>query len=548
MRGINGVFWIISICVFGVFAYMNWRYLDVQFLEYTMGDEFPQFLQLQKMYEGMLEFDIKKFFTFEFYNYGFLWYGLNLLVVLPFKVYPNYEMAIYMPRMLNALFAIALLGVIYKIAKLYVNSRIALLFCVFTIAMPGFWRIGYLFKPDLFQALLLLCCVYYLCKDNFRFSKFYYYGIIFFGLAFGVAKFQAIMFLPLLYSYIFYIFISNPNIHTLLHVAKKITIATLGIFVLWILTNPYLMHPRGFLAWLAMFKGNMNSNATNHGSYIDVSIMQKLSQVVDFYYFEFAVLICLVFVCIVLGILAFRMFFARTHTFQKYYVFIPVAVGFGVSILYLLLQVNKAWESYYFSSICLGILLFIPFVLVVDERFERVKLALGGGAFSMLIILEIFGGFYNHAYQQVFEKYPRDLSALKERSDKLVALLNPYFKDMHLPFTLLIDTPLAYLQFGLEPKNIYRHYGHLNPEGFVYEEWNKKPHTFPFVPKDFIILRKDSAFFDSSKRPSVINQNLAHSLQTLQELQDGVWPYEKIIDTQDFVVFQNLNTIHNNKE
>ncbi|WP_394989777.1 hypothetical protein [uncultured Helicobacter sp.] len=119
---------------------------------------------------------------------------------------------------------------------------------------------------------------------------------------------------------------------------------------------------------------------------------------------------------------------------------------------------------------------------------------------------------------------------------------------MHLPFTLLIDTPLAYLQFGLEPKNIYRHYGHLNPEGFVYEEWNKKPHTFPFVPKDFIILRKDSAFFDSSKRPSVISQNLAHSLQTLQELQDGVWPYKKIIDTQDFVVFQNLDTIHNNKE
>lgn len=31
MRGINGVFWIISVCVFGVFAYMNWRYLDVQF-------------------------------------------------------------------------------------------------------------------------------------------------------------------------------------------------------------------------------------------------------------------------------------------------------------------------------------------------------------------------------------------------------------------------------------------------------------------------------------------------------------------------------------
>ena len=558
MRRVNVAFWLLGLCVFGVFAYINWRYVDVQFLEYTMGDEFPQFLQLQKMYEALLEHDIKNFFAFEFYNYGFLWYVANLIVVLPFKIFPNYELAIYAPRMLNAFFAIALLAMIYKIARLYLSPKLSLLFCVFAVAMPGFWKVGYTFKPDTFQALLLLCCVYYLCRDNFAFGRFYRYGIVLFGLALGAAKFQAVMFLPLVYGYIFYLFATSPDVRTLLQVVKKSALATLAIFVLWIVTNPYLLHPRGFLAWLSMFRGNMNSNATNHGSYIDVGIAQKIFEVVDFYYFALVVFCVLVLVCAMLSFRALQILLGRARQdWQRYDVFIPIALSFAISMLYLFVQVNKAWEVYYFSSICFGILLFIPFVLALNAAFTEsrarskgalAKIALGGGAFSMLIALEIFGGIYNHAYARVLEKYPRDLQAIYEQSDKLATLLAPYFEAMEPPFTLLIDTPLAYLRFGLEPKHIYRPYGRLNPEGFVYEEWSKKPHTFPFVPKDFIILRKDSAFFSESKRPHIISQDLEQSLHTLKELQAGTLPYEKILDTEDFVVFKNLNTSHKGAE
>ena len=385
MRQINVAFWFLCLCVFGIFAYLNWRYLDVQFLEYTMGDEFPQFLQLQKMYEAILEHNIKQFFAFEFYNYGFLWYVANLLVVLPFKIYQNYEMAIYAPRMLDALFAIALLAMIYKIARLYLSSIFSLLFCIFVVAMLGFWKVGYTFKPDTFQALLLLCCVYYLCRDNFAFGRFYHYGIVLFGLALGAAKFQAVMFLPLVYSYIFYLFATNPSAHSLLQSLKKIVLATLGIFALWILTNPYLLHPRGFLAWLSMFEGNMNSNATNHGSYVDVGIAQKLFEVVDFYYFEIVVFCLLMLICIGLCVLAIWEVFCRTKCWQSYYVFIPIAFSFGVSMLYLFVKVNKTWEIYYFSSICLGVLLFIPLVLAINtirkdqKPSNRIKWLSGGG-------------------------------------------------------------------------------------------------------------------------------------------------------------------------
>lgn len=545
------ILWLLG--VFGVFAYLNWRYVDVQFLEYTMGDEFPQFLQLQKMYEAMLELDIRQFFAFEFYNYGFLWYVANLLVVLPFKIYPNYEMAIYAPRMLNALVAIALLVIIYKIARLFVNQKNSLLLCVFVVAMPGFWKVGYTFKPDMFQALLLLCSVYCLCRDNFDFGRFYGYGIVLFGLALGAAKFQAVMFLPLIYGYVFYLFATSPSMRTFWQVCKKIIIATLGIFALWILTNPYLLHPRGFLAWLSMFRGNMASNATNHGSYTDVSMAQKIFGVVDFYYFEIVVFCFVVLVCIGLCVLAARVVLGRSGAWRQYYVFIPIALSFGISMLYLLVQVNKAWEVYYFSSICLGVLLFIPLIARLDSimRFggldssnARAKIALGGGAFSMVIVLEIIGGIYNHAYGQVFEKYHRDTAAIEAKSDRLAALLAPYFDDMQPPFTLLIDTPLAYLRFGLEPKHIYRHYGRLDPEGFVYEEWSKKPHTLPFVPKDFIILRKDSALFDPAKRPPVLSENLKRSLQTIQALEAGELPYVKILDTTEFVAYKATTSTH----
>ena len=542
----DGMLFLIMLGTFIVFAYMDWRYLDIEFLEFTRGDEYPQFLQLQKMYEGLLEFDYKKFFAFEFYNYGFIWYLLNLIAVIPFKIYPNYELAIYAPRILNAIINISIIWIIYKIARIYLNSKKALLLSIFTIAMPGFWQLGYTFKPDATQALLLLCGVYFLCKDRFGFAKNYWYGLLFFALALGAAKFQAIMFLPLIYAYIFYLFIKTPKLATFYLVVKKSIFATFFTFIAWIITNPYLLHPRGFLAWLDMFEGNMHSNATNHGTYTNVSLMDKVFSVVDFYYFWILVFCALIIVCLGLLLLSIKILKnPQLESNIKSSIFIPICIGFIISLFYLFFAVNKAWEAYYYSTICLGIVLFIPMVLYLEKikKIGFVKLN-GGGGLAIVIVLQIFGGIMNQSYIQVFTKYNRDMSTIKAKSDALYELIVPYFSNLKNPVNVLIDTPFAYLQFGLKPTNIYRPYGRLNKENFIFDEWSKKPHTLPFIPKDFIILKKDSVFFTHKNQN--INKNLQESIQTLKELESGVLPYRKIIDTDEFIVFLNIDSRHTN--
>ena len=285
---------LMAVC-FAVFCYMGWRYVDVEFLALTNGDAMPQFLQLQKMSQGLITLNIKQFFAFEFYNYGFFYYVLNLLAALPFIITENYPLQIYAPRVLNALFSIANLWLLYRIARMYLSACNALLLVGVFVTMAGFWHLGYVFKPDVFQAFFVLACAYYLLRDNFSFGKHYMLAWVALGLGIGLAKFQAILFIPMMYAYICLPALSMQAGQILLAL-KRCALGTLGVVALWIASNPYLLHKSGFNAWLSMFEGNMRSNATNHGAYTQVSLSDKLAMI-DFYYFEIVVFVGLLGVC-----------------------------------------------------------------------------------------------------------------------------------------------------------------------------------------------------------------------------------------------------------
>ncbi|STO97366.1 glycosyltransferase family 39 protein [Helicobacter canis] len=444
---------LMAVC-FAVFCYMGWRYVDVEFLALTNGDAMPQFLQLQKMSQGLITLNIKQFFAFEFYNYGFFYYVLNLLAALPFIITENYPLQIYAPRVLNALFSIANLWLLYRIARIYLSACNALLLVGVFVAMAGFWHLGYVFKPDVFQGFFVLACAYYLLRDNFSFGKHYMLAWVALGLGIGLAKFQAILFIPMMYAYICLPALSMQAGQILLAL-KRCALGTLGVVALWIASNPYLLHKSGFNAWLSMFEGNMRSNATNHGAYTQVSLGDKLAMI-DFYYFEIIVFIALLGVCgylVWLGLV--RVFrdsaFGEIHkqtigqnkdsskdysasagtmdchasavsrnddkkvdsrenaqnlesTFEKtlssradevgaaihkekadsspkpqsLISFTPIAAGFLVSLIYLLFFVNKAWEAYYFSTMALGCVLYIPLALACAKAF--MKTSKGGGA------------------------------------------------------------------------------------------------------------------------------------------------------------------------
>lgn len=510
-------------CVFAIFGL---RHLEIEFLEATNGDEFPQILQFENMFEGALALNIKQFFAFGFYNYGFIYYVLNLIVTAPFFALENYSYAIYAPRILNAIFVLLNVAMLYKIAKLFLEAKNAFLLILIFVSMAGFWLGGFNIKPDFFQSFFILLCAYFLVQDCAKFGRNYIFSIIALGLGVGVAKFQAVMFIPLIYCYICLPCVFNCNKSNIFLALKRLCVASVMIVALWIIANPYLLHPRGFNAWLNMFVLNMNSNATNHSAYTTPSLSDKIFKVIDFYYFEIIVFF------ILLGLCAWILVKFLKGKDSKDYAFASIVCGFVVSLLYLLFFVNKIWASYYISTIALGVVI----------------LGIGGQIFKnhstkffiIILILQILGGIANGAYKDVFSD-KKDLGTIKSRSDLMISALKEVAPQGKIYNILTNNTAFAYLELGLKPKNIFNVYGKLDKESFVYSEWVKKPHTFDFNPKDFIVLFKDSAFFGENIHN---DKNLALSIEVLKELDSAKLPYKKVFDSADLVIYQNIDSAH----
>ena len=375
----KNLIYLILFFTFSVFLYINYRYLDIEFLAYTNGDEFMQFHSLYRMFEGFREFNLENIFRFDSYVYGFIWHLINLLFTLPFHLLGNTEMAIFMPRVVNAIFSVGCLFVIFLISRIFLNYFYSYGIVLFTLSMSGFFKSGYLFKPDVFQALLILISTYFLIKDNFAFKKYFYFGVLFFALSIGAAKIQAIMFIPLIYLYIGSKFIFKANLKNLLFAIKNGFFSTLAIIAIFIITNPYLLNKRGFNAWFNMFTMNMDSNITNHGSYVNVTIADKLFKVIDFYYIEIINFIILIAFCIYFLISIFRFKPLNTNNLRVF--FVPLCASL-ISIIYLFLFVNKTWMNYYVSSIYLLVLILIPlFVLYKSKKllFLMLTFQIGGG-------------------------------------------------------------------------------------------------------------------------------------------------------------------------
>lgn len=587
------LFALMVVC-FIVFCYMDYRYLDIEFLSFTRGDERPQFLQLQKMYEGLLALDVKKFFAFEFYNYGFFYYLLSFLSALPFIITENYPLQIYAPRVLNALFSIANLWILYKIARIYLAPRTSMLILLLLTSMGAFWHLGFAFKPDVFQGFFVLLCAYFLLQDRGMLGQNYTRAWLALGLGIGLAKFQAILFIPMIYAYVFcHTSGALRDIARFYQACKRSIVATFGMFGIWILTNPYLLHPRGFNAWLSMFELNMRSNATNHGAYTHVSLSEKLSQVIELYYFEILVFLALSIAGLYCCIITLKwLIWQNPHTLDSAtqdsmcqpctqanstsIEFAPIATGFFISLAYLLLFVNKTWEAYYFSTMALGLTLAIPLTTLCAITWSQIakiattspqlstkallKTSKGGGQhtlchancalslssilLALLLGLQILGGSMSGIYTKVFTKYNKPLESIHALDDELMTLLRPVVDSKAVILSEHVD--FSFLSLGLKPTQVHQAFGLIDPASFVYAEWASKPRTMPFIPKDFLVIRNTPARQNPAIQAAPRDENEQKSRETFGALMRGDYPYKLIAQSVHFLVFANTDTAHSN--
>lgn len=520
-RYVDFVLFVVLLCVFSWFAFVAYDGLDIQFLAFTSGDELPQFRQLNHILNGFLNLDLEGMFRFEFYNYGYIYYLLNVLVTAPFNLYEKYEWAIYAPRLLNAFFAILNLWMVYKISNLYLSSRISLWIVIFCLCLPGFWAFGYVFKPDTFQAFFVLLSVYYLCLDSLKFKKNYYLGIVSLGMAIGVAKFQAVMFFPLICFYAFLPFWKTLEVKSFVSSClESLKGIALGLCI-WVITNPYLLHPKGvgIQVWWNMFVANMHSNATNHGTYIDLSVWDKIINVLLGFFINPLLM--------VLGFVALGLIFIKNFKNPRFYIFWTIFVAFAISILYLLLAVNKDWGIYYVSSIYLGILLLIPLCMVFQAR-------------NVLLIAFVvqLGGIFLSGVQKNFLKHRSDISAIQTKSQELEENLAPLLTQYKDPKICTSWVNFSYLLMGLKYSNLYQIFGTIAPYVLDEQEFQKR---FPYKDSkkyfkqcDVVIIEK-RMYEKNCSAQSLEDLSQRLSCETLKNM--TLFRYQLKKESENFLIY-----------
>ena len=219
------------------------------------GDEYVMYPVVVKMLSGQesLRMDLYRFFVYGDYIYGFPFYGLSALLLLPSRWVHGADFA--SQTQINLFLLRQLISVLPYILSAFIFTYLATrlrdwlpsagLF-VLILTLPGavqnnaqFWH------PDSLNLLFIALTLYFLDRDALRFGRYFFLGAVACGLSVGTRLFGLFFFLAvagLLASGIF-----NKVISIKLALVKG------GLFCLLmaatiLVTNPYLFNPGEYRA------------------------------------------------------------------------------------------------------------------------------------------------------------------------------------------------------------------------------------------------------------------------------------------------------------
>ena len=508
---------LILITVFAVFAYVNHRNLDIGFLQLVTLDEYAFHNSLINMFEGVMEFNLKKIFSFSFYSYGFIFFLINLMFTFPFFLFDYTEMTIYFPRIVSTLFAVGSLYIIYIFTLNRSSKLVSYLIMLLILTMPGFWKNAFWFHPDWMMTFFILLGIYFYSKDNFDYKKYFWYGTLSFGLAIS-SKIQAITFYPFLFFYIFY---ENFNLKNFYNFKSKVILLIKSVIftiIIFILTNPYILYPLGFEAWLVDFADNMKSNNTNHGAGEILKWKEKITNAINAYYFTFTIFVILVFLITFNSI---KYFLSRKKNILN-----VISLYVLINLIYLIFFVNKAWQHYYLSVLIPSSLLFI----IRSKKMQKFILPL----FIIINFISYFeqhkkNFFYNPITVQHLQMSQSLVDIFSGRVDKNTNILI----DAYVPFDFKL------LNIGY--KNIHIIYGVLSTKNFIKDEFYKVyPSFLSFPERNFIVIKKSSLYFYPDKFNSRADKNeYQKAYNIIQNFNsNGDFGYEKFAENDYFFIWK----------
>ncbi len=516
------------------------RHTTIGFLQIYSIDEYVFHGSVRHMYESLLGGNFSGLFGYGFYQYGFIYFFLNLLAATPGIALHQTWLAILGPRIITALFAIGSLGVIYHFARLYTDKKIALLFTAFFVTLPAFWFNASWFHPDFVMTFFLLGFVYFLARDKWQYQRNFFFGIVSYGLAIAF-KYQAITFAPLLIGYIFYDTVRHTTSTGLIQKIRLLMLSVMSIAGIFIVANPFIIHPMGWQAFSTSFVQNMLSNATNHGSSAVVTIADKISLAISTYYLNIIFFFIFNLAALWLTLLFFK------HKEKN--IFVLIAINYLVNLTYLFFFVHKAWQTYYLPVIFTGLLICVYYLqLMAPARAARYL------GIALSIQLLCFGSSYypllsvgRDSTSPDYITYTTD--AQRAMDTFVVQALQPLVTPTSV-ILLSAYTPLSYESLGLPYEQVKVIFGALTLDSFDLATYIRGQRNYwgtlktdeelsaSFKPVDFIVLRKDVPYIATERIAGARDTTAYTTGRTIVDgLYDNTYDYALLTENDYVVIF-----------
>lgn len=494
------------------------RNLDIAMLQLHSLDEYAFHNSLETMFEGLRTHSFSKLFAFTFYNYGFGFFALNLIPASIFLAIGSYAGSILSPRLVTSVFALASAYLLQRIAKDAANKVVGIWALLFLLAMPGFWTNATWFHPDWMMTSFLLGTLWFLLRDAGRIDRNFWYAVVSFGLAISLGKIQAVTFAPLLALYMFPPTCFKGGRTVLWRKARLGARAAVIVVGLFLVTNPYLIHPKGLHAFLAMFHENMESNATNHGSFVDVGLLDKFQQAILPYYLPW------IGVVLLLGVAASLL--VRSAREEREWLFGALAATFLLNLAYVLFTVNKAWPTYYLPIICMGIPLLAKGAALLPQRYLHLFLwpallvqVVSHARDYKSVVIDPMGNRSNPSYQVQLASRDFLKKALTGISPSSHVLVSPY-------------TGFDFPSVGLKFSNVHVIYGSLSHDKL----------TDP-VQMDYVILRNDDVYFDPSKSVIRSRPPFFEGVKIVDSLRADELNYEQFARNTTVTIWKRISAV-----
>ncbi|MEK7679965.1 MAG: hypothetical protein AAB356_07220, partial [Deltaproteobacteria bacterium] len=352
---------------------------------------------------------------------------------------------------------------------------------------------------------------------------------VIFSLAFAcMMKIQAVTFLPILFFYYYQQEVFSRTFkQTFIH-SRAFGKSLFFIFGSYLVTNIYLLHPVGFLAFKTAFIDNIVSNATNHGSSHVVSFSEKMIQVIQHFYVSEWMFLFFFFVIL---ILIFRK--SQDHLFRI------IALTFLLNGVYLLFFVNKAWQHYYLPVIFSGMFL-VPLLL---RRYIVVKYRV---IFILLLVSLQLG--LNYPYlQKAFSLNQNNalLEMNKNMNREIVHVLSHQIKRTD-HFLISPNIGFPFRELGLVYQNITTISGPITLgmiDAAAYEMDLEKRYGQSSIASfrknlevSYIILSKRDVYFDAKRLGDMQDQDgYKRSIELLQQLKNRSIGYEEFYNSDSLI-------------